>query len=132
MKTLKLFLASILITLGTMVANAQPGGMGRGGQRMDPEQMAKRRADMMKETVKLTDDQYTKVVELYKAQSEEMQKLFQQGGQQQGREAMEKLQNEQNEKLKAILTEEQFKTWTESEQSRRGRMGGPGGPGRRQ
>ena len=134
MKSLKTLVAAVLLTIGAMVANAQPGGgMGRGGQRMDPEQVAKMRADEMKTAVNLTDEQYTKVVALYKEQMDSMQKMMQQQGQnrQNGREMMEQVRKEQETKLKAILTEDQFKKWSESEQSRRGRMGGPGGPGRR-
>ena len=49
--------------------------------------------------------------------------------QQMDREAMQKQREEQEAKLKAILTEEQYKTWTEAQQNMRRR--GPGGPGGR-
>ena len=126
----KLLVAGAMLVAGTFVSMAQPGG-GRPGGQMDPAQMAQRRADQMKETLKLTDDQYAKVLALYKEENEARQKAMQEGqGQRMDREAMQKQREEQNKKLEAILTPEQYKTWTEQQQNmmRRG-PGGPGGPG---
>lgn len=121
-------MAAMMFLVGTFAANAQPGrGMGPGN--FDPEQMAQMRANQMKEAVNLTDAQYTKVVELFKAENAEMQKAFQSGQQGGGREAFEKMRTERETKLKAILTEEQFKTWTEKEREFMRGPGGPGGPG---
>lgn len=127
---LKLFVAGAMILMGSFVSNAQPGGFG--GQ-MDPEQIAKFRADDMKETVKLTDDQYKKVVDLYKAEMEAMMKLFESGGMPDMGE-MQKQREEQNKKLQAILTKDQFTAWTKHEEERMQQMmngGGFGGPGPR-
>ncbi len=130
---MKLLVAGMMLVAGSFVSMAQPGGGrpgGQGGRQFDPAQMAQRRADMMKETVKLTDEQYAKVLALYKEESEAMQKQMQSGERpRMDREAMQKQREEQDAKLKAILTEEQFKTWTEAQQNRRGGFGGPGGPG---
>jgi Spy/CpxP family protein refolding chaperone len=131
---MKLLVAGMMLVAGSFVSMAQPGGGrpgGQGGRQFDPAQMAQRRADMMKETVKLTDEQYAKVLALYKEESEAMQKQMQSGERpRMDREAMQKQREEQDAKLKAILTEEQFKTWTEAQQNRMLRgMGGPGGPG---
>ena len=123
---MKTLIAASMLVFGMAVANAQPGG-GPGGQRMNPEQMAKSRADRMKEVVKLTDAQYAKVLALYKEESEAMQKAM--GNGQPDREAMQKMREEQETKLKEILTAEQYKTWSESDANRRGPGGGPGGPG---
>ena len=108
---LKLLVAGMMLVAGSFVS------------------MAQRRADQMKEAVKLTDEQYAKVVALYKEESEAMQKMMQSTDrrQQMDREAMQKQREEQEAKLKAILTEEQYKTWTEAQQNMRRR--GPGGPG---
>ena len=131
---LKIFVAGAMILAGAFVSNAQPGG-GFGGQ-MDPEQIAKFRADDMKQTVKLTDDQYKKVVDLYKAQMEDMQKMFS-SGQMPQMDQMQKQREEQEKKLKAILTDDQYTAWTKHEQERMQQMmngggfGGPGGPGGR-
>ncbi|MBQ6244992.1 MAG: hypothetical protein IJK55_09820 [Bacteroidales bacterium] len=130
---IKLLVAGVMLVAGSFVSMAQPGGGrpgGQGGRRFDPAQMAQRRADMMKESLKLTDAQYAKVLEMYKEESEAMQKQMQSGERlRMDRETMEKQREEQNKKLKAILTEEQFKTWTEQQQEMRRGFGGPGGPG---
>ena len=129
----KLLVAGVMLVAGSFVSMAQPGGGrpgGQGGRQFDPAQMAQRRADMMKEALKLTDAQYAKVLEMYKEESEAMQKQMQSGERpRMDRETMEKQREEQNKKLKAILTEEQFKTWTEQQQEMRRGFGGPGGPG---
>ena len=130
---IKLLVAGVMLVAGSFVSMAQPGGGrpgGQGGRQFDPAQMAQRRADMMKETLKLTDAQYAKVLEMYKEESEAMQKQMQSGERpRMDRETMQKQREEQNKKLKAILTEEQFKTWTEQQQEMRRGFGGPGGPG---
>ena len=67
--------------------------------------------------------------------TEAMMKAFQSGQQPQpmDREAMQKQREEQNKKLKAILTDEQWKKWEEAMQNMMrgfgGPGGGPGGPG---
>ena len=123
-----LLAAGAMLFCGAFAAQAQPGG-GFGGQ-MDPEQFATRRADQMKESLKLTDQQYKDVVAYFKEQMTEMQKRFEggQGGGGFDMEEMQKLRQAQEAKLKAILTEEQFKKWTTEQQNRRG-QGGPGGGG---
>ena len=130
---IKLLVAGVMLVAGSFVSMAQPGGGrpgGQGGRQFDPAQMAQRRADMMKESLKLTDAQYAKVLEMYKEESEAMQKQMQSGERPlMDRETMEKQREEQNKKLKAILTEEQFKTWTAQQQEMRRGFGGPGGPG---
>lgn len=128
---LRLLVAAAMVLTGSFVSNAQPGG-GFGGQ-MDPEQIAKFRADDMKQTVKLTDDQYKKVVDLYKAEMENMMKMFESGGMPDMGE-MQKQREEQNKKLQAILTKDQFTAWTKHEEERMQQMmngGGFGGPGPR-
>ena len=128
---LKIFVACAIALTGAFVANAQPGG-GFGGQ-MDPDQIAKMRADDMKQTVKLNDDQYKKVVDLYKAEMEGMMKMFEGGGMPDMGE-MQKQREEQDKKLQAILTKDQYTAWTKHEQERMEQMmggGGFGGPGPR-
>ena len=131
-KVLNLLVAGVLLVAGSFVSKAQPGGGGfPGGQgQFDPAQMATMRADMMKQTVNLTDDQYKKVVAMYKEETEAMMKAFQSGQPQpMDREAMQKQREEQNKKLKAILTDEQWKKWEEAMQNMMRGFGGPGGPG---
>lgn len=124
-----LLMAGAMLFGGAFAAQAQPGG-GFGGQ-MDPEQIATRRADQMKESLKLTDQQYKDVVAYLKEQMAEMQKRFEggQGGGGFDMEEMQKLRQAQEAKLKTILTEEQFKKYSEEQQNRRGPGGGGGGFG---
>lgn len=107
---LKIAFTSLMLVFGMGVANAQFGG-----QMPSPEEMAKMQADQMKETVKLNDDQYAKVLVVYKEQGEEMGKLFNGGGQPDFSE-FGKIQEKTNGKLKEILTEEQYKKWDEHQQ----------------
>jgi len=135
-KLYKLFLVGVMLLVGAFAANAQPGGF-PGGQMPDAAQIAKMRADQMKDVVKLTDDQYAKVQALFKEEMEEMQKRMEGGAPQMNgdfeamRKEMETRRQEQNKKLQQILTKEQFEKWTKEEENRRAAFGGPGGPGPR-
>lgn len=116
---LKIAFTSLMLVF-SVCANAQFDG----GQMPSPEEMAKYQADQMKEQVKLNDDQYAKVLVVYKEQGEEMSKLFQGGGDFSG---MGKIMEDSNKKFKEILTEEQYKKWDEHQQQMRQNMGGFGG-----
>lgn len=100
-----------------------------------PEDMAKRQADQMKETCKLDTAQYRKVYDYYlgnmKTMMARMDSIRNSGGQMQFNPGdMQKMQEEQNKALKAILNEEQFKAYEKAQQERMERMrqGGFGGP----
>lgn len=134
MKAIKIIAASIMLLCGALFANAQPGGMrgqggqrGPGGQQMDPEQMVQMRVDRLKETLKLTADQVTKVTAVFKKQNEDMAKLMQGG--QPDMEAFQKLRENETAELKKILTADQFKAYEESMQRGFGGGRGQGGPG---
>ena len=86
----KLFVAAALVIAGAFNANAQMGG----GFQMDPDGIAKMIVDDMNQTVKLTDDQQKKVLELYTAQMKDMEKQFS-SGQMPDMDAMQKQQEEQ-------------------------------------
>ena len=119
-KTLvKLFVAAALVIAGAFNANAQMGG----GFQMDPDGIAKMIVDDMKQTVKLTDDQQKKVLELFTAQMKDMEKQFS-SGQMPDMEAMQKQQEEQTKKLKAILTKEQFEAWDKHQKEMMQQFGG--------
>ena len=132
----KFLLTGAMLLVGAFALQAQPGGF-PGGQMPDAEQIAKFRADQMKESVKLTDKQYEEVVKVFKAEMEEMMKRMEGGAPQMGgdmeamRKEMETRRAEQEKKLKEILTEEQFKTWSEEQAARRAQFGGGGGFGPR-
>ena len=117
----KLFVAAALVFAGAFTANAQMGG----GFQMDPDGIAKMIADDMKQTVKLDDTQYKKVVELYTAQMKDMEKQFS-SGQMPDMDAMQKQQEEQNKKLQAILTKDQYEAWNKHQQEMMQQFGGGG------
>lgn len=135
-KTLTILATIVALFLGSAVANAQPGMGGPGGMSFDPSQMAKMMADQMKDQLKLTDAQYTKVLDMYKKENEEMSKKMQAGG---GPGAgmdfeammkdLQEMQARQEAKLKEILTADQLKKYKEMMANFGGGMGGPGGPG---
>ena len=126
-KLFKWFVVGVMLLVGAFTANAQGFG---GGQMPSAEEIAKMRADQMKETVNLTADQYAKVTVIFKEEMEAMQKMFEGGGMtgdfEQMRKDMEKRQEEQNKKLKAILTEDQFKKWEKQQEEMRAQFGGGG------
>ena len=128
-KLFKWFVVGVMLLVGAFTANAQPGGFG-GGQMPSAEEIAKMRADQMKEAVNLTADQYAKVTVIFKEEMEAMQKMFEGGGMNgdfdQMRKDMEKRQEEQNKKLKAILSEDQFKKWQKQQEEMRAQFGGGG------
>ena len=113
---------SLMLVFGVSAANAQMGQM------PSPEEMAKMQADQMKQTVNLNDDQYNKVLVVYKESGEKMRKMFEGGGQPDFSKFGE-IQEEQNKKFKEILTDEQYKKWDEHQQEMRKNMGGFGGGG---
>lgn len=122
MKFFKTAIMSLMLVFGVSAANAQMGQM------PSPEEMAKFQADQMKQTVNLNDDQYNKVLVIYKESGEKMRKLFEGGGQPDFSK-MGEIQEEQNKKFKEILTPEQYKKWDEYQQEMRKNMGGFGGGG---
>ena len=96
--------------------DAKKGGK-RGPQTL--EQQLERLAPL-----KLTDEQKPKVEAVLKESSKKRQEIFNDSSidRSQMREKMQPIMEEQNKKLKAILTEEQFKQYQELNQ--RGKKGG--------
>lgn len=120
----------IAVLLGTAMSMAQPGGQ----RNMDPEEMAKRQTERLKEALGLNKDQEKKVYDLSLETSKKRSKMFQEmrdsgGGFEGMREKMQELRNDENKKMKAILTDAQwtkYEKYLEERRSRRG-QGGPGG-----
>ena len=121
MRFFKTAIMSLMLVFGVSAANAQMGQM------PSPEEMAKFQADQMKQTVNLNDDQYNKVLVIYKESGEKIGKLFESG--QPDFSKFGEIQEEQNKKFKEILTDEQYKKWDEYQQEMRKNMGGFGGGG---
>jgi periplasmic protein CpxP/Spy len=99
------------------------GGPGRNGAAM------KEHFDKMAEDLKLTDEQKTKVRELFKAQAEKGRALREDSSltDEQKREKFKASREEMKTKMKGILTVEQFEKWEKNRPQ--GRPGGMGGQG---
>ena len=123
-----------MLFFGVIAAQAQGGGQrGQGGQgqRMDPEAMAKQRAEMFQEKFGLSDDQYTKTYDALltnqKDLREKMSALMGSGDREGMRAAAEKGQADLDVKLKEIFTAEQFtkyEAWKKENPPMQRRRGG--------
>ena len=120
----------IAVLLGTAMSMAQPGGQ----RNMDPEEMAKRQTEQLKEALGLNEDQEKKVYDLNlenaKKRAEMFEEMRESGSGFEGmRDKMEALREDENKKMKAILTDEQwtkYEKYMEERRNRRG-QGRPGG-----
>jgi|WetSurMetagenome_2_1015567.scaffolds.fasta_scaffold08537_2 periplasmic protein CpxP/Spy len=107
-----------------------PGGMGEGRGQLSPEDMATRQTEQMGEYLKFTDEQKTKVYELNLSNAKKTQELrsgvsfrdMSDSERQAFREKMNAQQEEKNQELKKILTEDQFKAYEKNMEEMRQRM----------
>lgn len=114
-----------------LTMNAQPGGQGMPPQRMTAEQMAQRNLEQMQKVITLSEQQAKDIYNHYLEQAKEMEKMFAEGMRPQGsREDFMNRMKAQEEKIKKIIGEENYKIWQEKRPQRRG-PGGQGGPGQR-
>lgn len=123
---MKKFLFSLVLALVTLGANAQAFGGGR--PQMNPEDMAKRQVDRIKEACQTSDEQTKQIYDLVLAQQKQMMaqmdSIRQAGGQFQfNREEFQARREAMNEKIKAILTPEQYAKYEEQQRQMRERMG---------
>ncbi len=135
MRKLSLML-SMLLVVGLMAAHAQGGGQrggqrGQGGQRMEPEAMAKQRAETFQEQFGLSDDQHKKTYDVLLANAKESREklasLMQSRDREGMRTAMEKSQEELDKKLKEIFSAEQwtkYEAWKKENTPAQRRRGG--------
>lgn len=122
MKTIMKSMGVLILSLVVTTAFGQQRGQGM--RQMDPEDMANRQLEQMKEIIKLKNDKEEKAVkEVFVKYAKERQKMFsemQQGGDREAnREKMQEMTNKQNEELKGILGEERFTTYDEKMQELR-------------
>ena len=112
----KVLFAVAALFISTMsFAQGFGGGFGGGqGMNMNPEDMAKRQADRLKEQLTLTQVQYDSIYNMYLASSKEQAKR---------REQMQKQRQAQDAKIKSFLTDAQKKTYDELQEQRRQRQG---------
>ncbi len=117
-----------VLILSLVVTTAFGQQRGQGMRQMDPDTMAIRQVEQMKEFIKLKNDNEEKAVkEVFLKYAKERQKMFsemQEGGDREAmREKMQEMTDKQNGELKGILGEERFNTYNEKMQEvRRNRM----------
>lgn len=127
-----LVLIAVLVTACNQGSrnNSQPSS-GPGG--FNTEDMVNRQIEGLDEAVNLSNDQEKQVREIYMDSMDDMMKMREQmrdGGDREGmREQMQQAREEQNEKMKKILSEEQWEKYLAYEEERRSRrgQGRPGG-----
>ena len=121
---MKKLLLMCCFVIGISAASRAQGG-GGGGMRMSPED----RVAQMKTTLKLTDDQSAQILAIYKASAAKRDSVRNAGG---DREAMRPIMMEANNKVQAILTDDQKAAWKKMMEDMRAKMqqnGGGGGGG---
>lgn len=120
MKKISLLVAALIVTTAfstfDLQAQQNRGDIPRGNAQRAPRMFsAEDRVASLKDTLNLTDEQQTKLKELFESQGKEMQELMQKTdlSQAERRAAMEKFLTSSNEQIKKILNEEQFKKYQE-------------------
>lgn len=114
-----LMAAAMMLFAGSTKADAQGPGFGN----FDPAQIAQMRVDQMKESLKINDDQATKLLDLFKKEMEEMSKMFEGGGMP-DMSKMQENQKKQDEAIQKILTEDQYKAYAEQQRKMMEQFGG--------
>ncbi len=115
-----------LLASATLASAQTTNAPGRGERRMTVPQ----RVDRMASELKLTEDQKTKVTALFEAQAKKRQELRADTSlsRDERREKNRAFMQDQNKKLKEILTPEQFEKWQKMRPQGRGRQPQPPAP----
>jgi len=116
-KCLIAVLAAAVMFLSGNTAKAQ------GPMDFDPAQIAQMRVDQMKQSLKLTEDQSKKLVAIFQKEMDEMMKMFE-GGDMPDMNAMQENRKKQDEEIKKILSEDQFKAYQEEQKKMMEQFGG--------
>ncbi len=115
------------------VCFSQPGGRtgGPGGPGKPTDEQIKGRVKEMAESVDLSNEQVEKIVVIQKEHFESMYEIMLNSScdRSKMRETMDKMFEEMNTKIKAVMTDQQYKKYQEYEKSHRRGPGGPGGGG---
>jgi Spy/CpxP family protein refolding chaperone len=114
----KLMLVCCFVIGATAMSFAQGGGR----QQRSPEEQAK----ALQAQLKLTDDQTAKVTAIYVTQAAKRDSMMKAGA---DRSAMRPLMQASNEKIQALLTDEQKEAYKKMMAERMSRMGGGQGGG---
>jgi len=126
MKINRKFLPAIVLLLGHLALQAQPGG-GWGG---DPKQRAETQTQLMTDSLSLSDAQSAKVGEINLKYAQKMQDAragVAEGDWESMRAAMQTLRAEQDKELQTVMTQDQWQSWTQIREALRAQRGGPGG-----
>lgn len=109
---------------------AQQGG--QGGQRRTVEERVKATIERLTTELSLNKDQQTKLDSVFTNSYKAMEKMradAQASGTRPDREVFQKFNTERDEKVKGILTEDQFKKYKEAQEKMRQNGGNRGGGG---
>jgi len=109
----------ILLMAGNLVM-AQNGP--RGDRNMTPKERAERMTEEMVKDYSLDAEQKEKVAKLNLDMTEKSAKLRDESDRDKRRTEMEKIRKDYNEKLKKIMTTEQYESYTKKQEERRQRM----------
>lgn len=112
-------------TVGPLAISAHAQGMGGGMGQMSPEERQARQLEALK-PLNLTDDQVTKIKAIWTERDKKMMELRESGGDMETmRPKMMELMKDTNDKIKAILTDEQKPKFDEIQAKMRGGRPGP-------
>lgn len=150
MKKIAILMVVLLFAAGTTMAQERGGGQrpsktmnggpgGQGRMQMNPEQMAQRQTQRLVDELKLNKDQEAKVLAINKKYIKDhpfdFQKMRDASDEERAkmRQEMQKVQEDRNKEIKAVLTPEQVKLFDENlkkrEEMRRNGQGFGGRPG---
>lgn len=122
-KILTFFISAMMISVLSYGQGGQ-GGQGQGRRDFDPEEMAKKNTDAMKERLELTETQLTKVEKINLTAANKMKDTFDNamGDREAMRSSMMKVNEETNKELKAVLTATQWEEYEVMQKERREQM----------
>lgn len=129
MKKQILFALAFMLAVNVAAFAQQGGG---NGQRRTPEERVKMTVERLTTELQLNKEQAVKLDTVFTKFYKDMQKMreeAQAGGGRMDREAFQKLGNERDEKVKTVLTDDQFKKYKEQMEAMRQRGGNRGGGG---
>lgn len=112
---------SLLFSLVCMVTATAQGQRGNA----TPEERAAKMTERMKQSLKLTEDQATKVQAINLQAAKDMAAARESG--QDMRTSMQTIRTKQDAELQKVLTPEQYKTYQDSRQQMQNRNNGSGG-----
>ena len=119
------FISAMMISLIGFGQGGQSGqGGGQGRRDFNPEDMAKKSTEAMKERLELTEVQFTKVEKINLTAANKMKDTFDNamGDRDAMRSAMMKVNEKTNKELKAVLTEIQWEEYEVMQKERREQM----------